>query len=327
MLATLVFLTACNAPSEAPAPAAPEVSQVETATGVSLYVEKYGDGPNVVIAPGRLFMANEFRALAAQDRTLILYDMRNRGASSRVEDGAQITIMEDVRDIEALRQHFGAERISLIGYSYLGLMTALYAADHPDRVERLVQIGPVPRRFDTEYRPEQRAGEESFSEEGRAAAAAWEEARAAYTAARDAGQPPPLSMAELCAINARSSAFRIVGNPANAARVPDPCRYENEWPDNFGRHLSFHFADIQQRDFPRERFTALTLPVLTVHGTLDRNAAYGAGREWAQTFPNGRLITVQGGAHQVWLDDPAVIGDIDAFLRGEWPARAEDLTP
>lgn len=309
------------------APSAPAMQElrIETAPGVTLYVEKYGAGPNVVIAPNRLFMANEFRSLAASDRTLILYDMRNRGASSRVEDGALLTILEDVRDVEALRQYFGAERISLIGYSYLGLMTALYAREHADRVERLVQIGPVPRRFGTEYPPEQRAGEDSLSDEGRAALAAWNAASQAYDAARDAGQAPALSMAELCELNARSTAFALVGNPANASRVPNNCRYENEWPSNFGRHLSFHFADIQQRDFPRERFTALTLPVLTIHGTLDRNAAYGAGREWAQTFSDGRLITVPGGAHQVWLDDPAVLGDIDTFLRGDWPARAEEI--
>ena len=38
-----------------------------------------------------------------------------------------------------------------MGYSYLGFMVVLYAMDHPDRVERLVQLGPVPRKFGTEY--------------------------------------------------------------------------------------------------------------------------------------------------------------------------------
>jgi hypothetical protein len=35
------------------------------------------------------------------------------------------------------------------------------------------------------------------------------------------------------------------------------------------------------------------------------------------------LITVEGGAHQLWLDDPTVLPDIDKFLAGEWPARAQ----
>lgn len=308
-VAAVLFLVACGA-QRAPGP---DVSRVETAPGVSLYVERYGEGPNVIMAPGRLFLASEFQALAARDRTLILYDMRNRGASSYVADGAQLTIMEDVRDIEALRAHFGAERISLIGYSYLGLMTALYAAEHPDRVERLVQIGPVPRRWDTPYPPELTAGEDSLSAEGRAARLASEQARESLGA----------DQAELCAIELRATAYWVVGDPANAARFPNTCEYENEWPANFERHINLHFGDLRARDFPAEMFAALTLPVLTIHGTLDRNAPYGAGREWARTFRDGRLVTVRGGAHNVWLDDPDVIPEIDRFLRGEWPARAE----
>jgi pimeloyl-ACP methyl ester carboxylesterase len=56
---------------------------------------------------------------------------------------------------------------------------------------------------------------------------------------------------------------------------------------------------------------------------LDRNAPYGSGVEWASTFPNARLITFERGAHQLWADDPAAIADIDAFLAGEWPERAQ----
>jgi pimeloyl-ACP methyl ester carboxylesterase len=92
---------------------------------------------------------------------------------------------------------------------------------------------------------------------------------------------------------------------------------------NAERHLSAHFADLQKRDFPKEPFTKLTQPVLTLHGMLDRNAPYGSGVEWASTFPNARLITFERGAHQLWADDPAAIADIDAFLAGEWPERAQ----
>lgn len=309
------MLAACAPETPPRAAIEPIVARVETAPGVSLYVEQFGDGPHVVIAPGRLFMANEFRALAAPDRTLILYDMRNRGASSRVEDGAALTILEDVRDLEALRRHFGAARVSLIGYSYLGLMTALYAAEHPDRVERMVQVGPVPRQFSTEFPDGERAGADSLSDAGRAAAEAW-------IAARDAATPEADQRA-LCETQWTFFDYWLLGDETKRDQLPDVCQYENEWPANADRHLGFHFADIQRRNFPVEQFTALTLPVLTFHGTLDRNAPYGAGREWARTFPDGRLVTVQGGAHQVWIDDPAIVADIDAFLRGEWPARAE----
>ena len=285
---------------------------VAAAPGVSIYYERYGGGPNFVFVPNRMFMP-EFAALAKPDRTLILYDMRNRGQSGRVEDTSKISIMGDVEDVEALRRHFRAEKISLVGYSYLGLMVALYATQHPDRVERLVQIGSVPRKFGTPYPPDQQAGNDTLSPEAEAAWGAWQKVR-------EPGSADPLVR---CRAFGRFLSHMIVVNPANAAKVPDTCVYENESTANAERHLNVHFADIQKRDFPREPFTKLEQPVLTIHGMLDRNAPYGSGVEWASTFRHGRLITIPRAAHQLWLDDPSVIADIDRFLSGSWPERAQ----
>ena len=289
-----------------------EKGRVETAPGVSIYYERHGAGPNVVLVPNRLFMP-ELSALAHPDRTLVLYDMRNRGLSGRVEDAGKITIMGDVDDVEALRRHFRAEKVSLVGYSYLGLMVALYATQHPQRVERLVQIGAVPRKFGTAYPADQQASADSLSAEGKAAQVAWQKLADDRTA----------DPAVRCQALRRFIAYLLVGNPANHSKVPDPCRYENESIANAERHLTAHFGDIQKREFPREPFTKLEQPVLTLHGTIDRNAPYGSGLEWAATFRNGRLITVPGGAHQLWLDDPTVLTDIDRFLGGSWPPRAQ----
>lgn len=289
----------------------PDTGRVATRPGVSIYFERHGSGPHVVLIPNRLFMP-EMRQLGRPDRTLVLYDMRNRGLSGRVENVGLLTIAGDVEDVEALRRHFSAERVSLVGYSYLGLMVALYATEHPERVDRFVQIGPVPREFGTSYPADQTADLTTLSPEGIAAMHAWQ-------AVRDRGGADQV---ELCRAQHRFVAFLLVGDPANHARVPDVCVYANEHYANQVRHLDAHFGDIQRRTFPKEPFTRLVQPVLTIHGTLDRNAPYGAGLEWATTFPDGRLVTVEGGAHQVWLDDPAVLRDIDQFLAGSWPARA-----
>lgn len=300
------------APVAAKAQAPTAKGQVDTAPGVSIYYERYGNGPKFVLVPGRMLMP-EFTALARPERTLILYDMRNRGRSGRVEETAKISILGDIEDVEALRRHFGADKISLVGFSYLGLMVPLYAAEHPDRVERLVQIGPVPRKFGTPYPSDLQAGNDTLSSE---AEAAWEE----WQKVREPGSAGPLAR---CRAFARFISNMIVVDPANAKKVADPCVYENESVANMERHLAVHFADIQKRDFPREPFTKLTQPVLTLHGMLDRNAPYGSGVEWATTFPNARLISVERGAHQLWADDRDVIADIDKFLGGEWPARAQ----
>ena len=78
---------------------------------------------------------------------------------------------------------------------------------------------------------------------------------------------------------------------------------------------------------PRERVARLQKPVLTIHGTSDRNAPYGAGREWAYLLPDARLVVLQGAAHQAFAERPEDVRPaIDEFLQGEWPASAEKVT-
>jgi uncharacterized protein len=75
-------------------------------------------------------------------------------------------------------------------------------------------------------------------------------------------------------------------------------------------------------------FARVTSPVLTIHGTLDRNAAYGAGREWAARLPNARLITIERAAHQSFAEYPEiVIPAIRTFFRGAWPPSAVKVSP
>jgi len=92
---------------------------VTSKDGIRLYYAKVGGGQNTVIMPGRLFAFHDFQSLAKW-RTLIFYDMRNRGRSDRVMDTSKISLQHDADDLEAIRAHFGIEKPDLIGFSYLG---------------------------------------------------------------------------------------------------------------------------------------------------------------------------------------------------------------
>ena len=44
-------------------------------------------------------------------------------------------------------------------------------------------------------------------------------------------------------------------------------------------------------------------------------------------LPNARLVTVEKSAHAPWLEHPDTVWPlIRQFLRGEWPAAAENVT-
>ena len=297
--------------------AAPDTGYIDGPDGVRLYYERIGTGSPTLIIPGRLFLARDLAPLARR-HTLILYDMRNRGRSSPVEDGALLTIQKDVEDLEAVRRHFGVERFVPVGYSYLGFMVVLYAMDHPGRVERLVQLGPVPRKFETSY-------PESLTHVDRAPVI--DSAAAARLDSLLRTEWARTHQRELCEESWTVFSPRLVGRVERVNRLRNPCGMENEWPANFRRHLEHHFAAIQRLDVPWEQVRKVKAPVLTIHGTWDRNAPYAAGREWAMMLPNARLLTIEGAAHQLTADAPEVVlPAIEAFVAGHWPAKAERVT-
>src|SRR3989304_2180098 len=51
-----------------------------------------------------------------------------------------------VNDLDAVRAHFRIARATLIAHSYGPLLAATYALAHPERVRRMVLLGPVPPR-------------------------------------------------------------------------------------------------------------------------------------------------------------------------------------
>jgi pimeloyl-ACP methyl ester carboxylesterase len=118
----------------------------------------------------------------------------------------------------------------------------------------------------------------------------------------------------------------MVGDPAHAPRFEykSMCALENEWPVNFNRGIASLWPSVQAAVMPEADLKKITMPVLTIHGTRDRNAPYEGGRAWAASLPDARLVTIEGAAHSAWLDDPvAVFGAIRHFLRGEWPLNSQ----
>ncbi|HET7425661.1 MAG TPA: alpha/beta fold hydrolase, partial [Gemmatimonadales bacterium] len=51
---------------------------------------------------------------------------------------------EHVADLEALRDRWAMDRLTLVGYSWGGLLAMLYALAHPERVAKLALVSPAP---------------------------------------------------------------------------------------------------------------------------------------------------------------------------------------
>ena len=81
--------------------------------------------------------------LLAAGRTLIYYDQRG-GGQSPVPAGTPVGWREQVADLDALREAWGLDQLTICGYSWGGLLAMLYATEHPDRVARLALVSPAP---------------------------------------------------------------------------------------------------------------------------------------------------------------------------------------
>ena len=285
--------------------------------GTRLFYQKVGKGRQTVLVPLHLYMFEDFKHLA-KDRTFIFYDVRNRGRSQSAADMSKVTIQQDIEDLEALRRHFRIDKMSLIGESYVGLMVVMYAMKYPQHVERLIQIGAVPLKYGTAYPKELTANDPTPVPDPAESAKLDELYKQGYHATNPQ---------DYCYKDWLVKRFSLVGDPADVGKLRSVCHLANEWPVNLYKHFGSHFVSVQKLEIPKEDVAKVTVPVLTIHGTRDRNAAYGAGREWAMLLPNARLLTVRDAAHFPWIDDPKLVfGSIQTFLAGRFPSAAEKPT-
>ncbi|HEV7240365.1 MAG TPA: alpha/beta fold hydrolase [Thermoanaerobaculia bacterium] len=305
-----------DGPGSPPAPLPQTAAKLEegfvtTPDGVKLYYRKLGAGsPLTIIAPLDFVMHEPLQQFA-DVATIITYDLRNRGKSSRTTDVKTLTIEQDAVDLETVRAHFKVDKFIPVGFSYLGKVVAMYAAAHPERVARIIQLGPSANRM-ADFKRVQDHDFGASAEDVKK----WQEMRAA-----GAMQKEPRAF---CEMQGKVMNFYLVGNPARASSDVSFCALENEWPVNFAATFETLWPTIEKASLSADELKKITMPVLAIQGDKDRNAPYEGGKAWVAALPNARLVTVPGAAHVAWRDDPvAVFGAIRHFLRGEWPLGSE----
>jgi pimeloyl-ACP methyl ester carboxylesterase len=271
---------------------------------LDLYARVVGGGPETVLVPVGMYMAQDLASLA-DGRTLVFYDLRARGGSDYVIEPNQLGIDFDVSDMEAVRAFFGVERVSLIGWSYLGAAVALYAAEYPEHVGHVVQIGPMqPRPVATVAEGERGSSPDPSNLQHLADL-------------REAGiqeSDPVRYCREWLTFDLLPS---VMGRPETVSNTKmDPCIFRNEWPDRVFETLG---NVVPQTWDYSDQAAAVQASVLILHGTADPSAPIEGGRDWLALIPNARLVEMEGVGHLPWIEDSSrFFSEVDAFLpRGE----------
>jgi pimeloyl-ACP methyl ester carboxylesterase len=271
---------------------------VTSPDGTRLFFRRIGTDARAMLLPSTFPLLEHFAPLAGE-RTIIAYDLRNRGRSDRVASSRGV--LDDVADLDAVRRHFELEQVDVLGHSYMGLTAILYALEHTAHVARVVQIGPIPPFAGRKYPSHLSRAEETLREislhfaKTQNEAELWPLLRALY-----------------------------VVEPNDAAKldwplIESPIAVMKHWVENLA-------PSIERLALNAEKLAAVRVPVLTIHGDQDRHAPYGGGREWALVLPNARLLTIERAAHVPWIEAPErVLGAISDFLAGDWPSSAEHV--
>jgi proline iminopeptidase len=307
-IVALAMLAAVQCASSVRTEDVPREGFVTVEFGVRVAYRIVGSGPETLVTPWP--DASHDLDRLGSGRRLIFYNPRGRVASDSV-DPSKVSFENELADLEAVRRHFGLERMMLLGWSHYGMMTAVYTIRHPDRVSRLVQMTPgTPRR--TPYLDE---GMKTMRE--RVDGAAWTRLEERKKAGEFAGKPDVL-----CREDRRVTLAAFVADPRDVAKIGDEsCRFTNEWDENQERWWGALFGSMGDWDYRKEA-RALPMPRLVLQGEKDF-IPMGGSREWVQGNPNARFLVIEDSGHFPHVEKPEVyFPAVEKFLSGGWPEGA-----
>jgi proline iminopeptidase len=270
--------------------------------GSELSYRVIGDGSPVVCLPGGPMCdaayLGDLGGLAAH-RQLIVLDLRGTGGSAAPAEPAGYRCDRFVDDVEALREHLGLERIDVLGHSAGTNLAVLYAARHPDRINRLILVTPglgaVGIEVDGAARREivrSREGEPWFA----TAYAALEAVTAGSDRDEDWAAIAPFFYGRW---DAAAQAHRVAADEGR----------NDEGAQIFSAEGAYDPAAT------RAALATLDVPALLLAGEYDVNTVPPAAAEYAALFPRAELVVQPASGHYPWLDDPAAfVATTTAFL-------------
>lgn len=236
-------------------------------------------------------------------RPVVFSDVRGRGRSSRVDDLEQLALEADVADLERLRAQLETtdarfERVDLMGWSYYGSLVARYALAHPERVRRLVLIGPSPPRA----KPWFGRFLDAFARRmDLAALSALEKDKRAGLRERD-----PLAYGRR--VHLLFHRAYVVDGGALERMRSDPCVPPNADADRVNDQSRRVLEKLGDYDW-RTELATLTAPTLVVHGAQDP-IPQGGSEEWVEALPDARLALLDDVGHMPWLEAPEAFHDV-----------------
>jgi class 3 adenylate cyclase/pimeloyl-ACP methyl ester carboxylesterase len=268
-----------------------------SADGVRIAYATLGEGPPLVVVAGwagNLELewqhpdGHAFLEGLGRGRSLVRFDRRGVGASQREVD--DLSLHAQVADLAAVVDQLKLERFDLVAWAEAGALSVAYAAQHAERVSRLMLWSPYS------------CGEEIAS--AAAVHSLMELIRNAWGLGRRA-------LADVM----------FPGGPTHLQLWWSNFLRQSVSPEVAAKYIDFQFSVDVRPYLPQVK-----APTLVLHRRGDRHVPIDAARAAAALIPDARLAVLEGNSPMPWVDMKPVLAAIDEFL-GEGEEAAAVAEP
>jgi class 3 adenylate cyclase/predicted alpha/beta hydrolase len=279
----------------------PRIQYAKTADGVSIAYATVGQGPPLVRVLGWLThlqvewenqLWRTFIHALSRRFLFIRYDGRGMGLSDRaVKD---FSLEANVRDLEAVVDAVGLERVALFGISEGGPTAIVYSVRHPERVSHLILYG-------------------SFASYTRVWGLDTEEGRQRYEALLTLVQHGWGS--DLPAYRQLSTSLFMPDANMDQIRAFNELQRLSAPAENVVALLTA-LRDIDVRQL----LPQVKAPTMVMHCRGDSVVPFDAGRELAAGIPRAHFLPLDGRNHTILPGEPAgliMYKAIQEFVRGD----------
>lgn len=265
---------------------------------MELFARWVGDaGPTVVVlhgGPGAShdYLRPQFDALA-RNRTLLYYDQRG-GGRSEVPRHVPLGWREHVGDLAAIAATSVPAPLTILGFSWGGLLAILFALEHPDAVARLALVAPagtyaeIRAQFDRTFAERQAAPE--------------------IVQAREALSRSGLRERDPDAFWRRAFELSVAGY------FKEPARASNLTPFRVAaRAQEAVWRSLERMDL-RPRLRGISAETLVLHGRYDP-IPLTASETLVSLLPSARLVVFEDSGHALYAEEPdRFVEELDRFL-------------
>ncbi|HJU69105.1 MAG TPA: alpha/beta hydrolase [Gemmatimonadaceae bacterium] len=291
----------------------PRSSGFTQTTPVPLYWAAYGreGAPRLLVLHGGPGAHHDYllpQMLTLAERyELIFYDQRG-GGQSKTEDRSPITWETHVADLGLVVQELVGEPVSIVGYSWGGLLAVLYTVEAFERGDestpapaRLVLIDPAPvtRRFRAQF-------EANFNQR---------QTGASVVKLREELAQSGLRERDPDAYRQRAFELSVAGYFADPGRARDLTPFRV-----IGRVQQQVWESLGDFDL-LQRVEQVEIPVLILHGRHDP-IPLEASEALGRALPDARLVVLEHSGHVPYVEEPErLFTEIERFLE-EAPVQA-----